>query len=160
VNNPTHHVVERRSPLPDRRAPVQISKTGIYYLLAGLYLSGALWLLFHYFLMISGPFGSTPRPLEPWWLRLHGAFAFVATWTLGLLWGIHIVRWWQVGRRRGSGGPLVGIFGFLVVTGYLLYYAGDDLTRNVISTAHWILGLGAAPVAFWFHQRNLPARHR
>ena len=41
---------------------------------AGLWLTGALWLLFHYLLKRQGWLGAV-HPLESWWLRFHGAFA-------------------------------------------------------------------------------------
>ena len=37
----------------------------------------------------------------------------------------------------------------LTVTGYLLYYAGDENTRPVISAAHWILGLAVPALLAW-----------
>src|SRR5512139_106729 len=55
----------------------------LYAGFALLWLSGALWLAFHYFFRIEGEFGPKPHPLEAWWLhpleawwlRLHGLMA-------------------------------------------------------------------------------------
>jgi len=44
---------------------------------AGLWLTGALWLLFHYLLKRQGWLVAV-HPLETWWLRFHAAFAFGA----------------------------------------------------------------------------------
>jgi hypothetical protein len=118
---------------------------------SGLWASGAAWLLFHYFLMSRGPFGPEPSPLEPWWLKLHGAFAFAALWAFGLLWGVHIVKGWSLGRRRWSGVALFAGLVVLVLSGYLLYYLGSDMARAVASTLHWGVGL-AAPVLYLAHR--------
>lgn len=131
---------------PSARARLLISITG-----AGLWLSGALWLVFHYFLRRPGPWGPEPHELEPWWLRLHGAFAFLALWTFGLLWGVHITRGWATGRRRSSGVLLAAWLLLQIVTGYLLLYAGDDGVWGLLSPTHWIAGLGL-PAAYAAHR--------
>lgn len=122
-----------------------------YIVGAGIWLSGGLWLLFHYFFVTQGEFGPAENPLTAWWLRLHGAFAFAALWIFGLLWGTHITVAWPRQRRRRSGVALVGLLLFLIVSGYLLYYVGDDKVRPVISVLHWAVGL-AAPAFFLAHR--------
>ena len=42
-------------------------------------------------------------------------------------------------------------FLILILTGYLLYYAGDDQPRAMISLLHWVIGLGA-PLAYAVHR--------
>lgn len=123
----------------------------------GVWLSGGSWLFFHYFLVKNGPFGPQPNPLEPWWLTLHAAFAFAAIWLFGLLWGVHVATAWPLSRRRSSGVFLAGILGCLIVSGYLLYYAGDELTRSVLSVLHWGIGL-ACPVFYFLHRLQSPKR--
>lgn len=123
----------------------------IYGIGLGLWSSGTLWLVFHYFMREQGEFGPAPNPLEHWWLAAHGLFAFAALWLLGLLWGKHIVGAWKTGRQRISGGLLFGILAVLIASGYLLYYAGGDDTRSVVSLIHWILGL-ALPLPFLVHR--------
>ena len=49
----------------------------------GLWLSGGLWLIFHYFMRPVGEFGPEPHALEPWWLALHGFFAFLSLTVIG-----------------------------------------------------------------------------
>ena len=130
----------------------------VYAVGLGVWLSGGLWLLFHYFFVQQGEFGPTVHPLEPWWLRLHGAFGFAALWMFGLLWGIHITKAWPYERRRWSGSIVTGIFLWLIITGYLLYYAGGENTRSIISLLHWTVGLGS-PIAFVWHRVG-SFRHR
>ena len=94
--------------------------------------------------MRQGEFGSEPHPLEAWWLRLHGAFAFAALWIGGLLWAAHIRP--VLGRpgRRISGLLLLGMLAILAGTGYLLYYAVDDGLRDAMRLLHWPFGIALA----------------
>ena len=123
----------------------------------GLWVSGSLWLLFHYALQRQRQFGLSAHPLESWWLTLHGAFAFFSIWLFGLLWGVHIAPGWPAGLRRRSGAWLVGIFAWLILSSYLLYYLGNEQARSVASLLHWTVGL-ASPVLLAAH-RLAPRRH-
>jgi len=135
------------------RGPLKLPKGRrwtVYGISFATWLTGVLWLIFHYFLTTEGRFGPVTHPLEPVWIRLHAAFSFIAIAVLGLLWGVHIVRGWNANWRRWSGGTLVGLFVVLTVTGYGLYYALDAQWREWTSLIHWVLGL-AAIVAFFVH---------
>lgn len=123
----------------------------LYVVGIGVWLSGGVWLLFHYFCVKQGEFGPVENPLTPWWLRLHGAFAFAAIWIFGLLWGVHVTVAWPRERRRWSGGALAAVFAFLIASGYLLYYVGDDRVRPVVSVIHWGIGL-VCPAFFFLHR--------
>jgi len=143
------------------RGPIRLPASrrfAVYAVAAGVWVTGALWLVFHHFVRQPSPFGPEPSPLEPWWLRLHGAAAMAAVWIFGLLWGVHALNGWNARRRRWSGGVVFGLFLVLIATGWLLYYAGSEDLRSVGSLAHWVLGL-AAPVAFLWH-RFLAERSR
>ena len=122
----------------------------LYLAIAGLLLSGALWLLFHYFVSGEGEFGRMTHPLEPWWLKIHGAFGMFALIALGTLVPNHIAKAWQRRRNRLTGSVNTVTFMVLVVTGYLLYYLGDDTWRDWASVAHWAVGFGL-PVATLVH---------
>jgi hypothetical protein len=124
----------------------------VYAVCLGLWTTGCGWLAFHFFLRAKGMFGPEPSPAEPWWLKAHGAFGFTGLWLFGLLWGVHIVNGWRTGRRRWSGVAMFTLFAVLILSGYLLYYAGDDTVRGAVSYMHWIIGLGA-PAAFFWHRR-------
>jgi hypothetical protein len=126
-------------------------RLGLYIVGVSVWLSGGLWLLFHYFLVKQGEFGPQTHPLEPWWLKLHGAFAFAAIWIFGLLWGVHVTPAWPFRRRRWSGGAMTGVLFWLTVSGYLLYYVGNETARSFISVLHWSIGL-ACPLAFFWHR--------
>ena len=127
----------------------------------GLWLTGAAWLVFHYFRKVTTDFGPAENPLTHWWLAAHGLFAFATLWLFGLLWGQHIVGAWKSGRHRLSGGVLFAVLAVLIASGYLLYYAGGDETRAITSVIHWGIGL-AVPLAFIIHRfrKAVPTRSR
>lgn len=133
----------------------RLRRVAIYAVGIGVWISGILWLLFHYFVVHEGPFGPTVSPLEPWWLKLHGAFAFGAIWIFGLLWGVHIPVGWAGRRRHLSGGLLVGLLAWLIISGYLLYYVGDEQLRAATSLTHWLIGL-VVPIGFLAHRVKRP----
>jgi len=149
------HAVKFRS-IPHRRRPVtgpvrltRLRKWGVYSIGIGIWASGVLWLGLHYFLRQKNEFGFETNPAEPWMLKLHGAFAFAALVGLGLLWGVHILNGWFSDRRRWSGGIVFGLACFLALSGYLLYYAGDDGFRDVVSVSHWAVGVAAIGFFLW-----------
>jgi hypothetical protein len=116
-----------------------------------LWISGAAWLIAHYLLQHSGPFGPQPSAWEPKWLAIHGAAAFAVVWLLGWITGTHVPAVWPSRTRQSSGIALLVLAGLLVVSGYLLYYVVGDSTRNVVGVLHWIIGLAALP-AFFLHR--------
>lgn len=122
----------------------------LYFTCLGIWLTGVVWLVFHHFLRRQTDFGLAANPLEHWWLAAHGAFAFASLWMLGFLWATHIPRGWRTRRHRKTGIALFAFFAFLVASGYLLYYVGDDNWRDYLSQAHWIIGL-ALPAFFLGH---------
>ena len=121
----------------------------VYGATAALAVSGIIWLVLHYFLAVPGEFGPQIHPLEPWMLRLHGAAAMAGLIIYGSLLPVHIRRAWSARRNIVLGIALVAFMLLLTVTGYLLYYAGDENTRPVISAAHWLLGLAVPAVLVW-----------
>jgi hypothetical protein len=131
----------------------------IYAVTIGVWLTGVLWLIYHYFLATQGKFGRVANPLELWWLKLHGAFSFAAIFAIGLLWSSHILRGWNVNWRRWSGGTLAGAAIVLTLTGYGEYYIDGQTWRDWNGVIHWVVGL-AALAAFFIHwlSKSLPKR--
>jgi hypothetical protein len=134
-------------------------RLGLYFVGLGLWLSGGLWLLFHHFLLRQGELGLSAHPLEPWWLKVHGALAFASLWVLGLLWGVHVREGWALRLRRPSGAVLLGALALLIVSGYLLYYLGNEDARAITSIVHWGVGL-AVPIAYSAHRVSPRIRPR
>ena len=131
----------------------------VYAATAALAVTGIIWLVLHYFLPVSGEYGPQIHPLEPWMLRLHGAAAMAGLIIYGSLLPVHIRRAWSIRRNIVLGIGLISVMLLLTVTGYLLYYSGDENTRPVISAAHWILGL-VVPVLLAWHIVSGRARTR
>ncbi|HEV8260399.1 MAG TPA: hypothetical protein VGQ19_06550, partial [Burkholderiales bacterium] len=121
----------------------------VYGATAALAVSGTIWLVLHYFFAVPGEYGPQTHPLEPWMLRLHGAAAMAALVIYGSLLPVHVRRAWSIRRNIALGIGLVSIMLLLTVTGYLLYYSGDENARPVISAAHWILGLVVPALLAW-----------
>ena len=88
--------------------------------------------------------------LKPWMLKLHGAAAMAFLVALGILIPTHLKRAWQARRNRAYGGFFVTVIALLVLTGYGLYYFGDDRWRSAASWIHLILGF-TAPALLGLH---------
>lgn len=137
-------------------APIRLGrrhKRVSMFTLALLWTSGALWLLFHYFLAVPGPFGAEPHPLEPWWLRLHGLAMMLALAVLGSLMVQHAPRAWQLRRNRGLGTALTTGSVWLAASGYALYYFRSDANVAWLPLLHWIPGL-CLPLLLTLHIRT------
>ena len=98
----------------------------IYLVFALLWMSGALWLLSHYFFAIEGDFGPTPHPLEKWALRLHGFTAMLALIAVGSLATHHMRLAWSRKQNHRSGMAMFTLNAWLAATGYALYYFATD----------------------------------
>jgi hypothetical protein len=69
---------------------------------------------------------------------------------LGTLLPLHMKFALRAGRNLRTGLTLFGVFSFLSVTGYGLYYAGDEHLRAWTSAAHLWVGL-TLPVMMSLH---------
>ena len=122
----------------------------LYGTLAALFASGVLWLGFHHFARVESEIGETAHPLEPLWLRVHGAAAMLFLGVLGSLVRGHVRMGWRVGLNRLSGAALVSANAVLVLSGWALYYVGSESRRPWISVAHWTIGV-ALPLVLAVH---------
>jgi hypothetical protein len=118
-----------------------------------LWLSGALWLVFHYFLQVEGEFGVTPHSAEIWWLRLHGLMVFAVLVALGTILPVHAMRAWQLKRNKVSGGVMKALFLWLALSGYALYYFASDANKNWLPLFHWGTGI-FVPLVIVLHTRQ------
>jgi hypothetical protein len=122
----------------------------IYLIFALVFVSGAAWAWLHYVRRDASEFGVTANPLELWMQRLHGATAMLALVLVGTLLVFHIPNAWRARRNRRTGTSLALIFGFLIATGYALYYSGNEQLRMWASWSHLWIGL-AAPLFIAIH---------
>lgn len=132
---------------------------------SALWLSGAGWLLLHYYGQKDGEFGPEMNPAEPWMMTLHGLFLIPALLAIGGMFVAHIPKGWNHTGQRVAGIALCAILAVLIASGYLLYYAGGEALREWTSLVHWTIGL-ALPIFFVWHylggrrERNLPQRRQ
>ncbi len=132
----------------------------VYTSLTTLWLSGMLWLGFHYFISISTTFGSAPHSLERWWLRLHGLAVIATLPVLGSLAVDHAARAWRLRKNRWLGAVLTVYVIWLALSGYALYYFVSDTNQTWLSLLHWIPGAGLVPVvAMHVHYGRRRGRH-
>ena len=124
---------------------------------AGVWLTGVGWMAAHY---VFQPRDATAFSgnSEPQWLKWHGGFAVLAIWTGGILWGLHIVKAWQMHRLRWSGGSLAASLLLLILSGYLLYYVADDRARGAISLLHQVLGIAILAAYLTHRLAKRPSR--
>lgn len=125
----------------------------LYSVFSLLWLSGALWLLFHYFMRVDSEFGPAPHAAEIWCLRLHGLLVFAALLALGSVLPVHAQRAWQLKKNRRSGLMMKGLFLWLAITGYALYYFASDSNENWLPLLHWGAGIGL-PLMLLLHIRT------
>jgi hypothetical protein len=114
-------------------------QAAVYVSYGALLVTGAAWMVAQARLEDEG-WQTIPRLL----MKVHGGAAMAALLVLGAL-TAHVKRGWKADRNRFSGVVLLAVNGFLVITGYGLYYAGGEELREWTSRWHaWIgLALGA-----------------
>ena len=108
-----------------------------------LLLSGMLWAVVHYFPGVVG-YASDAAALgtASLLMKVHGAVAMGALVLLGTMLTKHVPGGWSVSRNKPSGIATLVVSCVLVLTGYLLYYAGDETRRVVFSDIHLGAGIG------------------
>jgi hypothetical protein len=125
-------------------------RRSLYALVAALTLSGAVWLIAHFFLRQTSEFGETLHPWEHPAIQVHGALAMIALFLTGALLQLHMRRAHRAGRNRASGWSMVAAFAALSISGYGLYYLAAEQSRFWWSGTHWLLGL-ALPLLLLLH---------
>jgi hypothetical protein len=124
-------------------------KAWLFSAMALLYVTGAGWGWFHYLTKSPDEFGGR-LPVESWSLKIHGAAAMIILVLLGTLIPGHVRFAWHARRNRVNGAGLMAFLGFLIVSGYGLYYFGDERLRAWASVSHLWIGL-ALPAILVFH---------
>ena len=87
-----------------------------------------------------------PGPSATWLMKIHGGAAMLALVLVGTLIAHHIPAGWHSLKNRWSGVLLLVALGWLVASGYLLYYSGSETLRFFASQSHLWVGLTAAVV--------------
>jgi len=113
-----------------------VLRVSIYAVVTLLVLSGALW-----------EAGIARAML----MKLHGAAAMASLVAFGALLARHVSCGWATKANRTTGVVMLAALLWLVVSGYLLYYAGDEGLRGYASQTHFWVGLALAGM-FALHQ--------
>lgn len=127
----------------------RLHECAVYLTLAALYSSGVGWLVLHYLFRVESELGPVPHPGEPWLLRIHGASAILFAIAFGSLLPGHVFAAWRARKNRASGSSLMAWTLLLTVSGYALYYAGDETTRGLASQVHRIVGICLPALLVW-----------
>lgn len=114
-----------------------------------LFISGVVWLLLHYIFISQGEFGPQTNPFEAWSLRIHGAASMLFLVVFGYILSFHAVKAWKADTNRQTGLWLISFIIFLILTGYLLYYTGNETLRNMASWFHIGCGLAWPIIILW-----------
>jgi cation transport ATPase len=131
-----------------RRNSIQLSRRHewlVYGIVGSLFLSGAAWAWLHYLARSPSEFGGG-NPAETWMLKLHGAAAMAVLVMIGSLLPIHVRFAWRARRNLRTGLSVLALLGFLILTGYSLYYAGGERLRWWMSVSHLWIGLAIGPI--------------
>ena len=122
----------------------------LYGTSSALFVSGVVWAILH---RVSLAHQDMTRnwsaALEPWMLKLHGAAAMIFLVVIGALLPIHILKRMATRKNLVSGLVLLGLIGLLTITGYGLYYIGNDTARSFTSLLHLWVGVLAPGILLW-----------
>lgn len=129
-----------------------LGRSALYAISTLLWLSGSCWLYYAYLAPAQDPFGSGTHPAQPLLLELHGAAAMAFLVLFGTLLPTHVEPGWRQRRHRFSGLSLVVASAVLVLSGWGLYYLGEESLRNATSILHSFVGV-VAPVLLAVHVR-------
>ena len=122
----------------------------VYFSALGLWITGAVWLLAHYFFRDADNLAALVHPAEPWSMKIHGGLAMLFLIVMGSLATIHMRLGWRRKKNRISAAALLAFIGTLMLSGYLLYYASGESLRSWMSVFHWVAGL-ALPMVLVMH---------
>ena len=119
-----------------------------------LWVSGMVWLVLHYVLPQSTPFGPLPNPLEAPLVRVHGVIAVGAVFLTGWMMAAHATLRWASDRNRRSGLVLGGTALLLILSGYALYYTTGS-PHEAEALGHEAIGVlaPATALAHWWRKR-------
>jgi hypothetical protein len=134
---------------PDGLRLSPLHRATLYGSFAVLTASGMLWALLHDGLPLIGVSRRAWHAAEPFLLALHGAAAMLTLLVLGSLAPQHVKWAWKGRLNRSTGALMVVTQTLLVVTGYVLYYAGGEESRVVASDIHIAIGIGVPLILAW-----------
>ncbi len=127
----------------------QETKIWFYCIFSALFFSGILWLVIHYFYNGQIEFDSPSAAWQPMLMKIHGATAMGALVILGVLIPAHMQRGWKQRRNLFAASILIGLCVVMILSGYGLYYCGDDQLRSWVSGVHSAAGCLLPFILLW-----------
>lgn len=121
--------------------------------------TGIMWFYLGRWGEVQGEFGPEKHPWLGLLAKLHGAGAFVAMISFGIVLGGHVPVGWRTHLSRKSGIFTITVIALSILTAYGLYYSGSDDWRETLIITHFATGL-LLPVAVGLHIRSAHKRHR
>jgi hypothetical protein len=103
--------------------------------------TGLGWFILNRWGELEGEFGPEKHPWIAPLSKAHGAAAFIALISFGMILSAHVPVGWRAGWSRRSGLLLVFSIGISVVSAWALYYVGSDQLRPMITWLHLASGL-------------------
>lgn len=130
-----------------------------YGALLVVFLTGLILFLLMEYGQVEGDFGPRPHPWQGSVLAWHGGAAMLWLIALGTL-AEHVRAGWKAGQARLSGSLQLLAHGVLALTGFALYYVGDETWQARSRTLHLWIGLAvpALLVAHLWARANPRAR--
>ena len=125
-----------------KRRGLQLSRRhrwSLYAVVLVLFLSGVIWIVLHQ-LDEAGNSQGLWRELKPSLMTVHGLVAAGFVLLFGTLLPVHVRHSWHARRNRANGVFFLSIVSTLTLTGYLLYYLGNERLRAWCSNVHLWLG--------------------
>ena len=136
-----------RHPRRDSIRLKRLQRYFLYAVLALLFLSGVAWAYWNYLASSPGDFEISAKS---WAMKMHGAAAMAILVLIGMLLSGHVRFAWRADRNRANGSTFLSAFAVLTITGYGLYYAGNERLRSWMSWLHLAVGL-ALPILLLIH---------
>ena len=136
-----------RYPRPESIRLKRLQRCFLYTVLALLFFSGVAWAYWNY--LVASP-GDPEMSAKAWAMKIHGAAAMAVLVLIGMLLNAHVKFAWRARRNRTNGSVFLGAFAILTITGYGLYYAGDERLRAWTSWIHLAIGL-VLPILLLIH---------
>lgn len=135
-----------------KRRGLQLSRRHrltLYTACLALFISGVAWAWLHHLDeagRVSDGWLKWKQPL----ITIHGLSAMMFVLLLGTLLTGHVRRAWHARKNRGNGVFLLAAVSLLTLSGYALYYLGDESWRSAASQFHLWLGV-ISPVLLVLH---------
>ena len=134
-----------------KRRGLQLSRRhrwSIYVVGLALLLTGLAWAWLHR-LEETGTANGFWREINPRLMNTHGIAAVGFVLLLGTLLPIHVRHSWHARRNRANGVFFLTAVSILTLTGYALYYLGNEKLRALCSDVHFWLGAAVPLLLIW-----------